>query len=589
VKEGHARLNFSPTEKEHFKVLYKTNPIEPNLTAIYQPMYDALLKCKDDEPICVNDFAPADRRRRYEFVHKMKVPCKAILYTHSDSGPANLHFLWRVSEFIEQGELLNEAHTISKTIVKDLPKYHSRALRKEFTDCFGRATNCKAAFLREAYHRLTGDASAPETRKQAEVDERINRILDEEDTDLIWDLRSQNSGRHEHYSVFLEQCQSYISSTIETAVDERRHDTVAEGDVITHLADALSVRDLHEEVVKKCPEGTPIPSIQWLRIQFWPRRPCAKTASRYTGKLKVKFMVQARQVRAHHADAHYASALFRYEREFALKFRDHVSFMSLDDKHTVKVGEPGYPVASVERGKSVIVSMSKKFAVADHDFTRLSLTPSVSLAIDVPETIEESFYRGRVFVILKENAFQPSSPIRHMTELQQTLKRLVPVKPILVIYTDGGPDHRLTYLSVQLSLMAIFLDLDLDFICAVRTPPQHSWKNPVERIMSIINLALQGVGSMREVVAHEDELKRCNSLKSIRALASKIPEIQEEVIGSINSTKGLMSSMIQRLKLKDHHFETHDPASEAEIDSLWENVLKVSVLNNITKSLTLMV
>ena len=66
--------------------------------------------------------------------------------------------------------------------------------------------------------------------------------------------------------------------------------------------------------------------------------------------------------------------------------------------------------------------------MADHDFTRLSLTPSVSLAIEVPETIEKSFYRGRVFVILKENAFQPSSPVRHMTELQQTLKRLGPVK-----------------------------------------------------------------------------------------------------------------------------------------------------------------
>ena len=68
-------------------------------------------------------------------------------------------------------------------------------------------------------------------------------------------------------------------------------------------------------------------------------------------------------------------------------------------------------------------------------------------------------------------------------------------------------------------------------------------------------------------------------MKSIRALASTIPEIQEEVIGSINSTKTLMSFIIQRLKLKDHHFETHDPAPEAEIDSLCENVLKVSVLN----------
>ena len=62
------------------------------------------------------------------------------------------------------------------------------------------------------------------------------------------------------------------------------------------------------------------------------------------------------------------------------------------------------------------------------------------------------------------------------------------------MYTDGGPDHRLTYVSVQIALIALFLELDLDFLCAVRTPPHNSWKNPAERIM---NLALQGVGIAR--------------------------------------------------------------------------------------------
>lgn len=70
-------------------------------------------------------------------------------------------------------------------------------------------------------------------------------------------------------------------------------------------------------------------------------------------------------------------------------------------------------------------------------------------------------------------------------------------KPILLLYTDGGPDHRLTYLSVQLSMIALFLQLDLDVLIAGRTAPNHSWANPVERIMSIVNIGLQCVGMMR--------------------------------------------------------------------------------------------
>jgi hypothetical protein len=53
------------------------------------------------------------------------------------------------------------------------------------------------------------------------------------------------------------------------------------------------------------------------------------------------------------------------------------------------------------------IPKDKKLVVADHDFTRLNFTPSVAMVIDVPESIEGSFYRERVFVLLKDNAFQP--------------------------------------------------------------------------------------------------------------------------------------------------------------------------------------
>jgi len=73
------------------------------------------------------------------------------------------------------------------------------------------------------------------------------------------------------------------------------------------------------------------------------------------------------------------------------------------------------------------------------------------------------------------------------------------------MYSDGGPDHRLTYNSVKLALISLFIELDLDMLIALRTAPSNSWANPVERIMSIVNIGLQGVGVMRTKVGDEFE------------------------------------------------------------------------------------
>lgn len=53
------------------------------------------------------------------------------------------------------------------------------------------------------------------------------------------------------------------------------------------------------------------------------------------------------------------------------------------------------------------------FQVADHEFTRFSIIPAVSLIIDVPGTISASWYEGNAHVLYKDSAFEPSSPIRH--------------------------------------------------------------------------------------------------------------------------------------------------------------------------------
>ena len=75
------------------------------------------------------------------------------------------------------------------------------------------------------------------------------------------------------------------------------------------------------------------------------------------------------------------------------------------------VGEPGYPVAAVERGRRVTVKMGTRFEVADHDFTNFSLIPSFVLQHTIPNDITGSWYQGKVFVTLKEVTFEASSPM----------------------------------------------------------------------------------------------------------------------------------------------------------------------------------
>ena len=161
--------------------------------------------------------------------------------------------------------MLKENMSVVQELRKKLPTYHTRAMRRDFIHSFGRYTNSKPGILREVYRTLTGDASSASTTAQEEVDARVEKLLETQDPDLIWDLCMQNAGRPESFTVFLEECQHYLDAAVETAVDERRHDDVHDGDVVTHLARAMSVRDMYKQVCKRCPEQTPIPSIQWLR------------------------------------------------------------------------------------------------------------------------------------------------------------------------------------------------------------------------------------------------------------------------------------------------------------------------------------
>ena len=84
-----------------------------------------------------------------------------------------------------------------------------------------------------------------------------------------------------------------------------------------------------------------------------------------------------------HESAHYCVAFWQYMREMSICHRNIIMLVSLDDKHKVKVGEPGYTLAAVERGKQVLVGLGQVMAVGDHDFSKSTITPSVTMIVSL--------------------------------------------------------------------------------------------------------------------------------------------------------------------------------------------------------------
>ena len=147
----------------------------------------------------------------------------------------------------------------------------------------------------------------------------------------------------------------------------------------------------------------------------------------------------------------------------------------------------------------------------------------------------------------------------------------------LMLYSGGGPDHRITYHAVKLSLIVLFKKLDLDFLVAGRTGPGHSWLNPAERIMLIFNIALQNVALMREESRSEVEqaLRGANSMSEIRNKAAKNGDLKTAWIQSVNPLINLLEERTSKLTLKGKPFAVHKAATDDEVKDFEEAVRQV--------------
>ena len=206
--------------------------------------------------------------------------------------------------------------------------------------------------------------------------------------------------------------------------------------------------------------------------------------------------------------------------------------------------------------------------MADHDFTRFSIVPSVVFEANIPDSIAGSWYDGNVHVLYKDAAFEPSSPIRHAAELEYLLRSKSVTHPVLFLYSDGGPDHRVTYTNVKLALVSLFLELNLDYLCAARTAPYHSFRNPSERVMSVLNLGLHSVGLARNSISDdsiEKAVTKRNSISDVRKLAEQNSAVRPACLDAVEPVKLLLTRITEILQLKDKKFTVGTPATHDEL------------------------
>ena len=79
------------------------------------------------------------------------------------------------------------------------------------------------------------------------------------------------------------------------------------------------------------------------------------------------------------------------------------------------------------------------------------------------------------------------------------------------------------YRSVKISMIALFLKLNLDMLVCMQMCPYQSWRKPAERVMSTLNVALQNVPLMSDKIDDEMEwaIKFMNNLSAKDTIEEK--------------------------------------------------------------------
>ena len=455
-----------------------------------------------------------------------------------------------------------------------LPIYLTRAVKRAFIDRYSGHTGLKPHELTEILAHISGDSSSGSHGElDANLRRRIEMFLDMDEDDaaaFAVDLRKLNKSSSIYDKYFAAMGQYLESREDEAKVNRSRHGSTCDTPIswsIPQLIREVKEHALHSEPPIEITDDD-TPSEECVRLAFSPNNPWVKTSAAYTCKFDLRFKVLSRGAVEDHADAAYAARVLKYWRHLACELKSRLKpsgkrlvALNVDDKCSTKIGEPHDGVSALERNKEVIMSGVHQPEASKHDFTWAKANISVVLEVDVPDDPDQSFYRGQVHTLVKDAVFEGSTALRHSTEYAKLFKPVANDLSCMMIYSDGGPDHNVTFLRTILALILLYLALDLDFLIAARTCAKMSWKNAVEKIMCILNLAMYGVVLVRDEMSSDMEAVRQaagSTMDAIRKAAADQADgdkLKDAVLAATLPVKQLLQSRYNKLELKGVKFQ----------------------------------
>ena len=570
----------SPVENVDI-LMYDPLPRHAEVSNTYRTLKELLEGKESYEPVSIEDILhQMDSMRKYRYVRRIALPWNIRVIKYEYGGPhPNVYWVLKLPSTLNPTDHEVKMYAAIRSCTDQVELILERNILNKLRDrAAALLPGISPSLIREVVRVITGDNSAPINAHQAEADARVRLSIDS-DGELLADLRRYNGPEPAKKLGAFWNALGQVLGEKDQAAHDRRHGVPGAAYIGSSiLSIPILIKEVEERLVEEygskeefIAAGNDIPSAQWVALNFMPKNRKDHRQLNYTGRFEVVYKVQKRTLRCDHPDAHYGNALQRYGREFALKLgSDKCIFISADDKARVEVGPPGEYHSTGVRNRCAPALANEEVNASDHDFDGSSITPSVYLIHDLEEGEDGNWHRGDIYVGLKDAVFQRSSPLRHAEELIRLMSDIMePTQTVMVILTDGGPDRHLLRAGIEASWLAVARALDLDGLVVLRTVPKLSWRNPVERVMSVLNLGLQNLALSRPAMPQEweDKMRRCNSMKDIRKLAAT-EGFLEAYNSAIDEVKEVIAERFERLEWSRIPIEVYPAGTNEDMEKV---------------------
>ncbi|CAG7828761.1 unnamed protein product [Allacma fusca] len=293
----------------------------------------------------------------------------------------------------------------------------------------------------------------------------------------------------------LEESQHLLLKTIvdivapEASTDQRRRSEL--------LNSCKTLDDLQKELAR---QGFHI-SKSALYLRLLPRNSSTTEGKRHVKTVPVRLLRADKTKMKSHSDAHFAATTILHLRELAETMGQECCFiLSQDDKARILLGLPAANIQS-----PILMHMSYRVTLPDHDWVVApghKLIPSVYAGLDFDK--RKLSYSGPTYIGIRSGKHDSSTAFSHACDFRRLIDlnefkclAKIPgsgeVKPIIIVFTDGGPDENHRFPKTLLEYAKHFNDFDLDAIFVACHAPGQSAYNQVERRMAPLLRDLSGI------------------------------------------------------------------------------------------------